>query len=554
MLAIYTRLSKEDETSNSLDNQLREGKEFARIHNFQDVEIYNEGEGISGGAKLEDRPELFRLLQDIRSNKITVAWFRNQNRLERSTATYELFTSQCKESGVRLFFADKEVDFEDVNSFLTGGLSSLINTYNRLLQSAQTKKAIRGNAKIGKSHGINNYGYTTDKKGFIIIEGEEAEIIKDIFKMSLEGKGTDKIAKHLNEQGIPTRYSKDYEGLLKVKYQGKVTYKKKSDAKWSGGNIRRIIRNPIYKGERHLKGEIYEAPSIVSDVYWQKLQDNLENNKRSSGKVVNHKYLLRGVLVCRRCGKNFYGRTKGENDKYSVYICSSKRKGECSSKNIKLKVIDELIWSQFFKQQELSILITKHVQIDDAAPKLKRITEELSNLRKQLKQNKQNIKTTVDMVYTDDFIKKAFESKMKNFETEKSDLEFKIENLQEEHKQVEGFSKKSIDIIADLDKVKNETSFNEKKRIINQYIDSIYVSSAVVRRKSDFFIGIKFNVPQIKQQHYILNGKYQFAISVRDRILIPLSDKFKEYDGVTLKKITESLYDNMAFSSMYNTK
>ena len=87
MLAIYTRLSKEDSESTSIKNQLREGKSFAKDNGFNDIKIYDEGQGISGGAEIKDRPQLFKLLQDISSKIITTVWFRNQNRLERNSST-----------------------------------------------------------------------------------------------------------------------------------------------------------------------------------------------------------------------------------------------------------------------------------------------------------------------------------------------------------------------------------------------------------------------------------------------------------------------------------
>jgi DNA invertase Pin-like site-specific DNA recombinase len=67
MLAIYTRLSKEDSKSTSIENQIQEGKMFAQSKNFLNYEIYNEGEGISGGATIKDRPKLDALIQDINS-------------------------------------------------------------------------------------------------------------------------------------------------------------------------------------------------------------------------------------------------------------------------------------------------------------------------------------------------------------------------------------------------------------------------------------------------------------------------------------------------------
>ena len=119
MLAIYTRLSKEDKDSTSIHNQTREGKAFASKINIG-YKLYNEGEGISGGAEIKDRPQLFTLLQDIRSNDIQSVWFRSQNRLERNSSTYAIFISEAQKYKVDVYFNDKLLDFDNPSDNLLG--------------------------------------------------------------------------------------------------------------------------------------------------------------------------------------------------------------------------------------------------------------------------------------------------------------------------------------------------------------------------------------------------------------------------------------------------
>ena len=104
-LAIYVRLSKEDEESNSIDNQIREGKEFASRQGF-DYHVYNEGKGVSGTWSIDDRPALKQLTDDIRDNKIDAVWVRNQNRLERSVGTFDIFSRIVKSKKIDLYFGN----------------------------------------------------------------------------------------------------------------------------------------------------------------------------------------------------------------------------------------------------------------------------------------------------------------------------------------------------------------------------------------------------------------------------------------------------------------
>ena len=169
MLAIYTRLSVSDEASTSIENQLKEGKAFASKNNYKNYKIYNEGEGISGGAEIKDRPQLFKLLQDINEEAISVVWFRNQNRLERSSNTWHIFTTEAKKHNVLIYFNDKLFDFSNAQDNLYGTIQSALNQYQRDLQSAQTRKVLAMKMKEGLTWGITAYGYDKDKDIKLVI-------------------------------------------------------------------------------------------------------------------------------------------------------------------------------------------------------------------------------------------------------------------------------------------------------------------------------------------------------------------------------------------------
>ena len=251
MLGIYTRLSTKDEDSNSIEHQKREGKEFAKINKFEEYKIYDEGEGISGGLKIEDRPQLSQLMTDIENGIITSCWFRNQNRLERNTLTYIKFVTLVQTLECDVYFNSEKQDFNNPNNELHSHILSGLNQYQRKLQSIQTKKTLKDNARDGKTHGISPYGYTKDQNNYIIVDEEEAVIVKRIFKMSLNGTGTNKIAEIFNSENILTRYNKIGIGSFTKKHNGKLTTTLRKDVKWSGNTIRQILRNASYKGERH---------------------------------------------------------------------------------------------------------------------------------------------------------------------------------------------------------------------------------------------------------------------------------------------------------------
>ena len=232
MLAIYTRLSKEDTTSASIDNQLKEGKLFASKNGFNDYKLYNEGEGISGGAEIKDRPQLFKLLQDINNKEISIVWFRNQNRLERSSNTWHIFTSEAKKYNVSIYFGDKLFDFENPQDNLYGTIQSALNQYQKDLQSTQTKRVLRMKVKEGWAGSNIPFGYTKDENTMLVVDEMTSKVVVKMFKDSLAGIGTRAIAKGLNDLGITSSRG----------------------TKFSSNTIYTILKNETYKGLRHYGG------------------------------------------------------------------------------------------------------------------------------------------------------------------------------------------------------------------------------------------------------------------------------------------------------------
>ena len=390
MLAIYTRLSKEDKDSASIQNQIREGKEFASKLNVG-YKLYNEGEGVSGGAEIKDRPQLFGLLQDIRSNDIDKVWFRSQNRLERNSSTYAIFISEAQKYKVDVYFNDKLLDFDNPSDNLLGTITSAVNQYQKDLQASQTKRTLKDNVKEGKVWSVVAYGYKSEN-GFLAIDEDESLIVKRVFNESLKGVGTRKIAEIFNNEGILTRYNKIGKGTLQKtnKQTKRVTKSRTKDISWSGNTIRNIITNTLYKGERKFSGDVYESPIIINPILWQEVNDNLKKNRNNSGKQVDHKYLLKGKLICSKCGRNYYGRRRTDL-RDNFYMCSSKRikNQNCGNRSINITVLENLIWKRFFADKNLKTVVDRFFKTNDTATILYDLDAELANLNKDLSKSKQ---------------------------------------------------------------------------------------------------------------------------------------------------------------------
>ena len=525
MLAIYTRLSKEDKDSTSIKNQIREGKAFASKLKTE-YKLYDEGEGISGGAEIKDRPQLFTLLQDIRSNEIDKVWFRSQNRLERNSSTYVIFISEAQKHKVDVYFNDKLLDFNNPSDNLLGTITSAVNQYQKDLQAFQTKRTLKDNVREGKVWSVVAYGYKSDN-GYLAIDDEEALIVKLIYKESLKGSGRDKIAEMLNKRGVLTRYNKIGKGLIKRvdNESKKVTIARTKDINWGGSAVRKIIKNTLYKGERKFSGEYYKAPAIINPILWKQVNDNLSKNRNNSGKKVEHRYLLKGKLICSRCGRRYSGR-KRVNSKANFYQCSSKRvKGNnCGNRSINIPIIESLIWQRFFADKNLKTVVDRFFKTNDIDTKVNGFEAELDVLRDSLKKSKQEqqnaIKLAVKGILSEDDIKPEID----RIKAKSKVIEINIEQLQEQIFFYNNSNIKRSEIGEDLEFSK-DISFNDKKELIKKYINFIevhYVGSV-------FMIYIEFNIKDLDAELYVIDRGLNLAYDTCEKITIPLSDKFKDY-------------------------
>lgn len=512
MLAIYTRLSKEDKVSTSIVNQTREGKEFALKNNLK-YTIYNEGEGISGGADIKDRPQLNRLLLDIRNGDIKAIWFRNQNRLERNSATYVIFISEAKKYNVDVYFNDKLHNFDNPSDNLLGNITSAVNQYQRDLQASRTKRTLKDNVRDGKVWSVVAYGYKSNN-GYLAIDKEEAIVVRDIFKMSLSGKGTDSIANDLNDKGVSSRKGKLFRGKT----------------------IQGMIKNTIYKGKRLYSNEYYDCPNIIEPDLWQKVNDNLKNNRNNSGKKVDHKYLLKGLLKCGECGKNYYGR-KRLSGKDNSYICSSKRYKEltCFNKGILIPFLDELIWSQLFSKNLFLKAYQDFIANNDNDLIVSRIKKENNVIEKTISSNKKKINKLLDYFIDNENLnessKNQVTSKINSIENDNTSLKEIRNNNLEELKQFEKAGDTSIEEI--LNRNYSNPSFNVKKEVINSIVNNITITFD--KSEGVYFIEI---IPKIKGMETIVYAapfSKKYAIEINSlTIEDALSVKKETYADINL--------------------
>jgi len=559
MIGIYCRISKEkgQGKDRSIDDQRLLGIELANKLGVE-YEVYID-EGISGTLSINERPALFRLVQDCLNNKINMFYYYDNSRLEREPETYLYLTNLFIKKNIRCFTNNGEIVFNP-ESVAFGTIMSALNKLSVEITKQKVKSVLKRNAENGKVHAIAPYGYKKNENNLLIIDEVQAEIIKRIYAMSLSGIGTNKIARILNDEGVLTKYNLMEKGgtiSVRNKYTNKITTRDKSNVTWAGGTIRNILSNTIYKGVRLFSGVEYECPAIFDKHYWQKVNDNLKSNSNTTGVSTEHKYLLKGLLRCGRCGRNYYGRTRvSKKDNY--YTCSSKRilNHNCGNRSLNIDILDDIIWSKFIGNGELTKLIKLHysnINSSDIVVEIQAEIKAFENKLKILDIEKTNIMKSVRIgVFNENEVK----SEMKNIRIEKDTLETKIYNLKEQLDSYNDSNNSIEGVLKDLNFNVRNIGFNDKKDILNKYIKDVVIYYDDIK---NYYIEIFFKISNMDNIVFTIENNYKVAYEVLDinrvgeqDILIMILDKkmeleFKRSKEIDIKFIVNSkqLFDEL---------
>ena len=314
--AIYTRKSSEEgleQSFNSLDAQreachayiLSQRHEGWRVVDRQ----YDDG-GYSGGSM--ERPGLTRLLQDIDAGRIDTIVVYKVDRLTRSLADFAKMIEG---------FDAGSVSFVSVTQQFNTTTSMGRLTLNILLSFAQFERELTGERirdKIAASKrrgmwmgGTIPLGYDLkDRK--LIVNLEEADRVREIFRLYLELGCVAKLKTHLDRKNITSK--------VRISTAGN----KSGGASYSRGSLYDILQNRIYLGEITHRDESFagQHQAIVAQELWDKVQARLaaNNQARRNGSSAKCPSLL-SALIYDELGNRFTPSHAVKNGKrYRYYV------------------------------------------------------------------------------------------------------------------------------------------------------------------------------------------------------------------------------------------
>lgn len=348
-LAAYCRVSTNNEDQLlSFENQVTYYKDYAKRHpEYELVKIYAD-EGISG-TSTRHREEFKQMIADCEAGNIDLIITKSISRFARNTADCLKFSRMLKDIGVGIQFEKEGINtLEGSGELLFTILSSLAQDESRSI-SENTTWGIRSLFRQGVLH-LNAkrfLGYDKDETGQLVINKEQAVIVRRIYDQYMNGYNPDVIARQLCEEGIP--------GVM-------------GEPKWVCATIMGILQNEKYTGDALLQktftvdylskkmikneGQIEQFwvkgnhEAIIEKDYWDAVQleiqrrhDYMEKyNLRSMGRYTDGQPFSNRIF-CGICGNVYWRRTWTRlNKKIKVWQCGTRyrEKGvpHCGSENL----------------------------------------------------------------------------------------------------------------------------------------------------------------------------------------------------------------------------
>lgn len=285
------------------------------------VGIYTD-EGISGTNR-KHREGFNSMVKDALDGKIDLIITKSVSRFARNTVDSLTTVRELKDAGVEVYFEKENIwTFDSKGELLITIMSSLAQEESRSISENVTwgHRKRFSDGKVSIPFG-NFLGYDIGPDGNLVVNKEQAKIVKKIYRYFLEGNTSYRIAKMLTEEGIPTIQGKN---------------------KWSAGPVKNILTNEKYKGDALLQksftvnfltkekkineGEIPQYyveknhEAIIDPKVWDFVQDLLENKPRYNNDIFSSK------IVCGCCGSFYGAKTWHSNSKYkrTIWRCNKK--------------------------------------------------------------------------------------------------------------------------------------------------------------------------------------------------------------------------------------
>ena len=455
--ALYCRLSRDDGTeseSNSIGNQKKLLSQKAKEMGLTDTKYYVD-DGYTGTNF--NRPGFQQLIDDIEIGLVSAVMVKDLSRLGRDYVSVGNYTdSYFPEHNVRFIAVNDAIDSDEGESEIAPFKNILNEMYARDI-SKKIRSSHRLRGSMGEPLSQPPYGYikSPENKKKWIIDPEAATVVKSIFKMCLDGKGNETIARELQENKvlIPMAYWRS-KGLNRG---GKKT--QTNPYKWCKTTIQKILSQQEYcgdiinfktysksfKNKRRIENS-KENWAVFKDVNepiidretFETVQKFISKIKRRAPKKENgERSIFNGLIYCGDCHSKMRYHTSTSNKEIHYFTCSDNKvdyRGNCPGRHyVRADALEEVVKLELRRLVEMleidesyfaQLILRKN---DEEREKDKKFLE--SELQKAIARSG-TVSQLYEKLYEDNVIGKVsdewFVELSHKYEKERMDLKAKI--------------------------------------------------------------------------------------------------------------------------------
>lgn len=571
--ALYERLSRDDEMvgdSNSIVNQKKMLEDYAKQNGYTNIEHFTD-DGYSGGSF--DRPDWKRMVAGIEDGSIGTVIVKDMSRIGRDYLQVGFYTEvMFKEKEVHFIAIANGVDNQKRESSEFAPFLNIMNEWYIRDSSRKVTTVLRARGMEGK-HTTNNaiYGYrkSEEDKNQWVIDEEAAEVVRRIYRMSLEGKGPYEIARILSEEQIerPSYYlAKRGLGTCRSNNNTETPYV------WRGATVRDILSKPEYMGhtvnfrsykesykDKRAKKTLKEdwvifkntQEAIVSEEMWNKVQELRKTVRRTD--TVGEANPFTGLLYCADCGAKMYnhrggagrarnwkgelnGKRRPDRDEYNCSTYNLSRQSydkQCSQHYIRTEVVRKLVLETIKAVSDYVITNEEEFINRIYSSSRDKQKESIKSLKRKIAQDTKRVNELnmlMKKLYEDNISgklsDKRFEFMLSEFENEQDTLEISMENAKAE---IEKYESDTVRADKFIELVKRYTDFSELTTpMLNEFVEKILVHEA------DYSSG-----ERVQEVEIYLNFIGKFELPVKE----PTAEEIAEHEKLKARRAKKAEYN-----------
>ena len=329
-IAFYTRISTdEDHQKYSLGAQKERLEAFCKAQWDDEWKLHKVYRDTESGTHM-NRPGLEEMLYDAETQAFNTLLVFRVDRLSRKVRELAQMVDELTKNGVVLKSITEPFDTANAAGKMMLQMLGVFAEFEHATIVERTKVGMEKKAKGGNFVGGSvPYGFRLDAEKGLVVQEEEALIVRKMFKMYALGKeGASAICNQLNEAG----------------------HRNRNGRKWGRRVVLYMLKNPVYVGKIRWREVLYEGQHdpLVSEVLFEKANEVLqERHEDLKGRQWHNgdDRLLTGVIKCARCKSHMFGGggyKKGVHVPY--YVCSKRfNDHDCEQDYVRAELLETAV-------------------------------------------------------------------------------------------------------------------------------------------------------------------------------------------------------------------